>query len=179
VLPSEYAAAAEAGIRQAARGGVLFGYEIVDVKATLFDASYHETDSNCMAFQIAGSMAFKNAARKASPVLLEPMMAVEFMVDLANVADTVSELNARRGRIENMEPHNECVEIKTHVPLSEMLRSSKYGRPEYPMQFVRYEPTRFPPEKLGDDGVGVTANLPKFPHLGNRSAAVQPVIDFD
>jgi translation elongation factor EF-G len=174
LLPDEYAIAAEAGVREAASGGVLFGHEVVDLEATLFDASFHDIDSHAMAFQIAGSMAFKEAARKASPVLLEPMMAVEFMVDLANVADTVSELNARRGRIESIEPHGGCMQIKAIAPLSEMLFSSQHGRPDYPMRFLRYEPTRQPPEKFGEDGAGVTANLPKSPHLESRSAAVKP-----
>jgi elongation factor G len=178
-LPGEYAAAVEAGIGEAACGGVLFGYEIVDVKATLIDASYHETDSNAMAFQIAGAMAFKEAAKKASPVLLEPMMAVDFLVDLTNVADTVSELNARRGRIQNIEPHAGLMEIKALVPLREMLRSSRHGRPDYPMHFARYEPTREPPGKFGEGSAGVTANLPKSPRLGSRYAAVQPDIDFN
>lgn len=179
MLPVEFAAAAEMGIRQAARVGVLCGHEVTAVKATLIGGSFHETDSNPMAFQIAGSMAFKEAAKKAVPVVLEPMMSVEMTVSLASMAETVSELNARQGRIEKMEPYAECIEISAFVPLREMLSSSKYGRPDYPMEFARYEQTRFPPDKFGEDGAGVTANLPKFPHPGRRSAAVQPDIAFD
>jgi elongation factor G len=177
LLPDVYAYAAEAGVREASARGVLFGHEVVDVEATLFGASYHETDSNAMAFQVAGSMAFKEAARKASPVVLEPMMAVKFLVDLANVAETVFELNARRGRIESIEPHDGFMEITAIVPLSEVLRSSKYGRPDYPMRFARYESTRNPPDTFGEEGAGVTANLPRSPHPENRYAAAQPDID--
>jgi elongation factor G len=178
-LPSEYAVAAERGVREAAFSGVLLGYEVTDVKATLIDASHHEMDSNPMAFQIAGSLAFKEAAKKASPVVLEPIMAVKFMADLTSVQETVAELNARRGRIENMESYAGWLEIAALVPLLEMLNSSKYGRPDYPMEFARYERTRCPPDRFGEDGIGVTANLPKLPHTGRRSAAVQPDIAFD
>jgi elongation factor G len=179
MLPGEFAAAAEMGIRQAAFAGVLHGHEVTDVKVTLIGGSFHEIDSNPMAFQIAGSMAFKEAAKKASPVVLEPMMMVKFMVDLASVQETVGELNARGGRIESMEPHAASLEISAFVPLREMLSSSKYGRPDYPMEFARYEQMSFPPDKFGEDGAGVTANLPKFPHPGRRAAAVQPDIAFD
>jgi elongation factor G len=179
LLPDEYAIAAEAGVREAASGGVVFGHELVDLEATLFDASFHDTDSNAMAFQIAGSMAFKEAARKASPVLLEPMMAVEFLVDLAILDEAVSELNARRGRIETIQPHGGFMEITALVPLSEMLTSSRHGRPDYEMQFARYEPMPRRPENSSEDGPAVTSDLPKFPHLRNRYAAAQPDIDFD
>ena len=179
ILPGPYAAATEKGIREAARTGVLCGYQMVAVKATLFDGSYHEIDSNPMAFQIAAAMAFKEAAKMASPILLEPMMSVELMADLAIVGEIVSDLNARRGRIESMDPYAGFLEITALVPLREMLRSSKYGRPDYSMEFARYEATRLPRDGFDEGGIGVTADLPNAPHLGRSSAAVQPDIDFD
>ena len=100
VVPKEYIKPVEQGIKEALEGGVLAGYEMVDVKATLYDGSYHEVDSNEMAFKIAGSMAFKEAARKASPVLLEPVMSVEVVVPEEYMGTIIGDLNSRRGRIE-------------------------------------------------------------------------------
>src|SRR6202044_266737 len=101
-IPKEYIKPIEHGIREAAQGGILAGYEVVDFKAILYDGSYHDVDSNEMAFKIAGSLAFKEAARKASPVLLEPVMAVEVTVPEEHMGPIMGDLNSRRGRIEGM-----------------------------------------------------------------------------
>ena len=130
---------------EAMEGGVLAGYEMVDVKAILYDGSYHEVDSNEMAFKIAGSMAVKEAARKASPVLLEPVMSVEVVVPEEFMGTIIGDLNARRGRIEGMEHRAGSQVIKAMVPLSDMfgyathMRSSTQGRATFSMHFSRYE----------------------------------------
>jgi elongation factor G len=145
VVPKEYIKPIDHGIREALQGGVLAGYEVVDVKATLYDGSYHEVDSNEMAFKIAGSLAFKDAARKAHPVLLEPMMSVEVVVPEEYMGTIIGDLNSRRGRIEGMEHRAGSQVIKANVPLSEMfgyatqMRSSTQGRATYSMHFNRYE----------------------------------------
>jgi len=145
VVPKEYIKPIDQGIREAMEGGVLAGYPMVDVKATLYDGSYHEVDSNEMAFKIAGSMAFKEAARKASPVILEPVMAVEVVTPEDFAGAIMGDLSARRGRIEGMEHRAGSQVIKAIVPLSEMfgyathMRSSTQGRAEYSMHFARYE----------------------------------------
>jgi len=144
-VPKEYIKPVSDGIREAMEGGVLAGYEMVDVKATLYDGSYHEVDSSEIAFKIAGSMAFKEAARKASPVLLEPMMSVEVVVPEEYMGDIIGDLNARRGRVEGMEHRAGSQVIRAHVPLSEMfgyatdMRSRTQGRATYSMHFARYE----------------------------------------
>ncbi|HET8635544.1 MAG TPA: elongation factor G [Acidobacteriaceae bacterium] len=145
VVPKEYIKPTEQGIREALHNGVLAGYEVVDFKATLYDGSYHDVDSNEMAFKIAGSMAFKEAARKASPVLLEPVMAVEVTVPEEHMGTIIGDINSRRGRIEGMEHVGGSQVIKAMVPLKEMfgyvndIRSSTQGRASYSMQFARYE----------------------------------------
>jgi elongation factor G len=144
-VPREYIKPVEQGIREAMEGGVLAGYEMVDVKATLYDGSYHEVDSNEMAFKIAASMAFKEAARKASPVLLEPVMSVEVVVPEEFMGTIIGDLNSRRGRIEGIEHRAGSQVIKSMVPLAEMfgyatnMRSSTQGRATYSMHFSRYE----------------------------------------
>ena len=144
-VPREYIKPVDQGIREAMEGGVLAGYEMVDVKATLYDGSYHEVDSNEMAFKIAASMAFKEAARKASPVLLEPVMSVEVVVPEEFMGTIIGDLNSRRGRIEGIEHRAGSQVIKAMVPLSEMfgyatnMRSSTQGRATYSMHFARYE----------------------------------------
>ena len=145
VVPKEYIKPVESGIREALEGGVLAGYEMVDVKATLYDGSYHEVDSSEMAFKIAGSMAFKEAARKASPVLLEPVMSVEVVVPEDFMSAIIGDLNSRRGRIEGMEHRAGSQVIRSFVPLSEMfgyatqMRSATQGRATFSMHFARYE----------------------------------------
>jgi elongation factor G len=144
-IPKEFIKPVDMGIKEALQGGILAGYEMVDVKATLYDGSYHDVDSNEMAFKIAGSMAFKEAARKASPVLLEPVMAVEVVTPEDFAGTIMGDLSSRRGRIEGMEHRAGSQVIKAIVPLAEMfgyathMRSSTQGRAEYSMHFARYE----------------------------------------
>jgi elongation factor G len=144
-IPKEYIKPIDQGIQDAMTRGVLAGYEMVDVKVTLYDGSYHDVDSNEMAFKIAGSMAFKEAARKAKPVLLEPMMDVEVTVPEEYMGTIIGDLNSRRGRIEGMEMVGGSQAIKAIVPLSTMfgyathMRSSTQGRANYTMQFKQYE----------------------------------------
>jgi elongation factor G len=144
-VPKEFIKPIDQGIREALEGGILAGYPMVDVKATLYDGSYHDVDSNEMAFKIAGSMAFKEAARKASPVLLEPVMAVEVVTPEDYAGAIMGDLSSRRGRIEGMEHRAGSQVIKAIVPLAEMfgyathMRSSTQGRAEYSMHFARYE----------------------------------------
>jgi len=183
-VPSEYFQPTEQGIREALQSGVLGGYEVVDVKATFLDGSYHVVDSNEMAFRIAGSMACKEAMRKASPVLLEPVMAVEVVVPEEYMGTTILELNARRGRIEAIEHRADSQAVKASVPLSEMLgydryvRSSTHGRGDHTIRFARYEeaPSR---GEWGGDGPGVTSNKPKRPRGWVGSSAAKLDDEFD
>lgn len=145
VVPREYIPAVEKGVREALNTGVLGGYQVLDVKVTLFDGSYHDVDSNEMAFKIAASMAFKEGCLKANPVLLEPLMDVEVIVPEANMGDVIGDLNSRRGRIEGMDSKLGLQTIKSKVPLAEMfgyatdLRSLTQGRGNYTMQFAEYQ----------------------------------------
>ena len=145
VIPKEFIPAIDAGIREAAQSGVLGGYEVVDFGVSLYDGSYHEVDSSEMAFKIAGSMALKEALRKADCALLEPMMKVEIVVPDDYMGDVMGDLTGRRGRVEGMEAHAGLQSIHGIVPLSEMfgyatdLRSRTQGRGNYTMQFARYE----------------------------------------
>jgi elongation factor G len=145
VIPREYIGPVEAGVRQALETGVLAGYEVVDVKVTLVDGSYHEVDSSEMAFKIAGSMALKEAAKKARPVLLEPMMKVEVVVPEEFMGSVTGDLHSRRGRVESTETRLSSTIIQCKVPLSEMfgystdLRSMTQGRATYSMHFSHYE----------------------------------------
>lgn len=144
-IPREYVPAVEKGVKEAMDTGVLAGYPVVDVKAVLYDGSYHEVDSSEMAFKIAGSMAFKEAARKAKPVILEPIMSVEVVTPEEYMGDVMGDLNSRRGKIQSMEKRGNAQVIKAEVPLSEMfgyatdLRSKTQGRATYTMQFAHYE----------------------------------------
>jgi elongation factor G len=125
--------------------GVLAGYPVVDIKVTIYDGSYHDVDSNEMAFKIAGSMGFKAGCEKASPVILEPIMAVEVETPEDYMGDVIGNLNSRRGRIENMEDRSGSKIVTAKVPLAEMfaysttLRSMTQGRASYTMQFSHYE----------------------------------------
>ncbi|MBS1813553.1 MAG: elongation factor G [Acidobacteria bacterium] len=154
VIPKEYIKPIDQGIREAMLGGVLAGYEMVDIKVSLFDGSYHDVDSNEMAFKIAGSMAFKEAARKAKPVLLEPVMAVEVTVPEDYTGTVIGDLNSRRGRIESMEMQGGVQVVKATVPLSTMfgyatnLRGSTQGRGNFSMQFANYEEA---PRQVSDE----------------------------
>jgi elongation factor G len=157
VVPREYVPAVEKGVRDATEGGVMAGYPIVDVKVTLLDGSYHEVDSSEMAFKVAGSMAFKDAAKKANPVILEPVMAVEVVVPEEFSGPVFGDLNGRRGRIQGMDNRAGAQVITANVPLSEMfgyatdLRSMTQGRATYTMQFSHYEPV---PQVISEEIIG-------------------------
>ncbi len=144
-VPKEYINPTEVGIKEALEGGILAGFPMSDLRVTLYDGSYHEVDSSEMAFKIAGSLAIKEAARRAKPVLLEPIMAVEVVVPEQYMGDVIGDLNSRRGRIEGMQLRGTTQIIKSMVPLSEMfgyateLRSRTQGRGSFTMHFGRYE----------------------------------------
>ena len=144
-IPKEYIPAVDAGIQGALKSGVLAGYQMVDIKVELYDGSYHEVDSSEMAFKIAGSMAFKDAAKKANPAILEPMMKVTVIVPEDYMGDVIGDLNSRRGQIQGMEDRTGAKQINSRVPLSEMfgyvndLRSKTQGRGQYTMEPDGYE----------------------------------------
>ncbi len=143
-IPKEFIGPTEQGIKSAMNAGILAGYQVVDVKVTLYDGSYHEVDSSEMAFKIAGSMAFKNAMKKASPVLMEPMMQVDVTTPDDYVGDVIGDINSRRGLIKGMEPVTGATQVSAHVPLASMfgystdLRSKTQGRANYVMQPSHY-----------------------------------------
>lgn len=145
-IPREYIPAVEAGVIEAMENGVLASYPVVDVRISLVDGSYHEVDSSEVAFKIAGSIAFKEAARQAKPVILEPIMDVEVVVPEEYMGDVIGDINGRRGQVKGMEPRATAQVVKASVPLSEMfgyatdLRSKTQGRATYTMQFSHYEP---------------------------------------
>ena len=145
VVPKEYISPIEEGIKEAMENGFLAGFPMVDLKATLVDGSYHEVDSSEMAFKVAGSMAFKEAAAKANAVLLEPVFKLEVVVPEEYMGDVIGDINSRRGRLEGMEADKGMQTIRGFVPLSEMfgyatdLRSKTQGRGTYVMQFAHYE----------------------------------------
>ena len=147
VIPREFIKPVSAGIQEALKNGILAGYPVEDVKVRLFDGSYHDVDSSEMAFKIAGSMAFQEGARKADPVILEPIMAVEVVTPEDYLGDVMGDLNSRRGKIEGINPRKDAQVIKAMVPLSEMfgyatqLRSMTQGRALYTMQFDHYDET--------------------------------------
>lgn len=144
-IPREYIQPVENGVKEAMLSGVIAGYPVVDVRVTLVDGSYHEVDSSEMAFKVAGSMGFKEGARKAAPILLEPIMKVEVVTPEDFMGDVMGDINSRRGRIEGMEPRGNTQVIRGYVPLSEMfgyatdLRSMSQGRANYTMHFSHYE----------------------------------------
>ena len=153
-IPREFIAPIERGVKEAMQDGVVAGYPMVDVKVTLLDGSYHEVDSSEMAFKVAGSMAFREAAHKASARLLEPVMDVEAVVPEAYVGEVMGDLSARRGKVGGMFERGDARVVAAHVPLSEMfsyatkLRSMTQGRGIYSMQFSRYD---FMPEALAEE----------------------------
>jgi elongation factor G len=148
VVPREYIPAVDKGIQEALAGGIIAGFEMIDVKATIFDGSYHDVDSNEMAFKIAGSMALKAGVPKAGPQLLEPVMKVEIEVPEDFLGDVIGDLSSRRGRVEGMEPieGTGTQKVRAMVPLSEMfgyatdIRSKTQGRGTFSMEFCQYEP---------------------------------------
>lgn len=154
VIPKEYIPAVDKGIKDALKSGVVAGYPVVDVKVTLYFGSYHDVDSSEQAFYIAGSMAIKDACRKADPILLEPIMNVEVVTPDEYLGDVMGDLNGRRGRVTNMETRANAQVVRCNVPLSEMfgyatdLRSKTQGRATFTMQFDHYEPV---PASLAED----------------------------
>ena len=144
-IPREYIPAVGKGIKEALERGILAGYPVVDIRATLYDGSYHEVDSSEMAFKIAGSMAFREAAKKAKPVILEPIMSIEVVSPEEYMGDVIGDISSRRGKIQNIERRGNAQVIKSHAPLSEMfgyatdLRSKTQGRATFTMQFSQYE----------------------------------------
>jgi elongation factor G len=145
VIPKEYIPSVDAGIQDAMQSGVIAGYTTVDVRAILTYGSYHDVDSSEMAFKIAGSMAYKDAAKKAKPVLLEPIMAVEVVTPEEYMGEVIGDLSSRRGKVEGMEQRGTSHLVRAQVPLSEMfgyatdLRSRTQGRATYTMQFHSYQ----------------------------------------
>jgi elongation factor G len=146
VVPREYIKPVESGIREALDKGIIAGYPMIDVKATLYDGSYHEVDSSEMAFKIAGSLGVKAAVNKAAPIILEPIMLVEVTTSEEYYGDVIGDLNRRRGTILGMENRGAMCVVRGHVPLGEMfgyvndLRSMTSGRASYSMEFAHYDP---------------------------------------
>jgi elongation factor G len=160
-VPSEFIGAVEKGCEEAMDNGVKAGYPMVDIRVTLTDGKYHDTDSSEIAFKVAGSIAFKEAARRAKPVLLEPIFKIEVVTPEEFMGDVIGDLNRRRGRVEGMEPRGNAQVVDAYAPLSEMfgyatdLRSATQGRATYTMQFERYE--EVPPniaEKIVENRTG-------------------------
>ena len=145
VVPREYIPAVEAGLRDSLNNGVLAGYPLIDIKANLYDGSYHDVDSNEMAFKIAASMALKNAVSKVNPVILEPMMKVEVVIPEEYLGDIMGDITSRRGRVEGMDARGNAQVVRAMVPLAEMfgyatsLRSNTQGRGVFSMTFDHYE----------------------------------------
>ena len=160
-IPKEYIEPVRKGIEDAAKNGILAGYEVVDFKATVYDGSYHEVDSSEIAFRIAGSMAFKDGVKRAKPVLLEPIMKVEIVTPDDYFGDLMGDVSSRRGNIVGTDDRNGAKVIDCEIPLSEMfgyatdLRSRTQGRGQYTMQFAHYnEVPKSVAEKIIGDRVG-------------------------
>ncbi len=159
VVPREYIPAVQKGIEEALAGGIIAGYEVIDVKATLYDGSYHDVDSSEMAFKVAGSMAIKDGVKKADPTILEPMMKVEIEVPDEYLGDVIGDLSSRRGRVEGMEmiEGTNIQKVSALVPLSEMfgyatdIRSKTQGRGTFSMEFSKYEPV---PNNIAEEIIG-------------------------
>ena len=157
IIPREYIPAVEKGVRGRMESGVVAGYAMRDVRVTLFDGSFHEVDSSEMGFKIAASMAFEGACRKASPILLEPVMKVEVLVPQDFMGDVIGDLNARRGKVQGIKARVGSQAVEAMVPLGEMfgyattLRSKTQGRATYSMEFAQYEPV---PKQLAEQIVG-------------------------
>jgi elongation factor G len=175
-IPNEFIKPIDEGIKEALTRGVLAGYPIDDVRVELYDGSYHDVDSSEMAFKIAGSIAFQDAAKKAKPVLLEPVMRVEVVVPEEHVGNVMESLSSRRGQIQSQEDRGGTQIIRARVPLSEMfgyaidLRSRTHGRGTFSLHFDRYEQV---PEAPIDPEVGVRHPRGR-PHGGRHSGAAVP-----
>jgi elongation factor G len=159
-VPREFIKPTEQGIKEAMEKGILAGYPMTGVRAVLYDGSYHDVDSSEMAFKIAGSMAFQEGAKKASPILKEPIMDVEVVTPEDYAGDVMGDLSRRRGKIQQMDERGGAKVIRAHVPLSEMfgyatqLRSMSQGRASYTMQFYAYEPA---PKSVADEVIAKVA----------------------
>jgi elongation factor G len=173
VVPEIFVAPVEEGIRETARGGILAGHEMTDLRVTLFDGSYHEADSNPVAFGIAASLAFKEAARQAKPVVLEPMMMTVFTVAESKLGAQVTELNDIRGRIEEISIVSGVAIVRATVPLGAMLEYD--GPAAHIMQFSGYEPMHRPPE---GDNAGANMLRPRWPDGGFDAASADPGADW-
>ena len=175
-IPRKFVGSVDLGFQEAMKGGILAGHEMTDLRATLYDGSYYVGDSNEMAFKIAASIAFKEAARKADPVVLEPVMSIEVITPQDFAGAIIGDLASRRARIGAMEHRADSVVITAIAPLDEMIgygthiRSVTHGRANYSMNFVHYQAA---PEfgESGPDGAGVTANRPTIPKSGRGFAA--------
>jgi elongation factor G len=175
-VPKEFVEPVNFGVQSAMKGGILGGHEMVDLRAVLYDGSYHLEDSNDMAFKITASTAFKEAARRANPVILEPIMSVEVVTPEDFAGTIMGDLSLRRGQIKGMEHRAGSQVIQAVVPLAEMfgyathIRSNTRGRAEYSMHFAGYDEAPRSGEPGGDEA-GVTANKPKGPTLRSGFAA--------
>ena len=178
-VPAEFVEPVNSGIQEAMKAGILAGHEMIDLRAVLYDGSYHVEDSNEMAFMIAGAMAFKEAARKASPALLEPLMSIEVDTPEDFAGAIMSDLSSRHAQIEGMKQQVDSQLIRAMAPLAEVIgyakhmRSITQGRASCSMHFARYEVAPhggYP----GADEAGVMANKPNRPRAGSGSAAAQP-----
>ncbi len=153
-VPKEYIKPVENGVKETLENGVVAGFPMIDVKVTLYDGSYHDVDSNEMAFKTAGSLAIREAARKGGPILLEPIMLVEVTTSEESYGDVIGDLNRRRGTIMGMESRGSMYVVRGHVPLAEMfgyvndLRSMTSGRANYTMEFAHYDPV---PKNIADE----------------------------
>ena len=162
-VPKEYIEPARKGMEEALQGGIIAGYEVIDVKVTLYDGSYHDVDSSEMAFKVAGSMAIKEGVKAAKPVILEPIMKVEIEVPEEYLGDVIGDISSRRGRIEGMEAieGTGIQKVNAMVPLAEMfgyatdIRSKTQGRGTFSMEFANYEqvPTNIKEEIIAKSGV--------------------------
>lgn len=173
VVPDRFFAPIESGIREAAKGGILAGYEVEGVKATLIGGSYHEVDSNDMAFKIAASAAFKEAVKRAKPVVIEPIMSVRVTAPERLTAKITADIARRRGIVLSTDDAELGREVSAFVPLAEALGSSRYGRLPYPMRFAGYEVA---PRQDGHDDpdADVLAIKPRPPKSGSGSATAEP-----
>ena len=184
VIPQHFIEPIDQGIRGALEDGILFGYPVIDVTATLYDGSYHDVDSNAMAFRIAGSIAAKEAARKANPVLLEPMMSIEIVVPETSLGRILDDLSQRRGQIEAIECRTGLRTVRAIVPLVEMLEyekqmlESRRGMLDVTMRFARYEPVAHR-NGAGGEEAGITADKPRGPRPLIGFTAAEPEIELE
>jgi elongation factor G len=175
-IPAEFITAINKGIEESLMGGVLAGHPVDDVRIVLYDGSYHDVDSSEMAFKIAGSMAFQDAAKKAKPVRLEPVMHVQVFVPTDSIDDVIENLTSRRGRVQSFEHRSGTQLIDARVPLSEMfgystdLRERTRGRGTFVMQFDHYQPVR--PEEDSDGSRDSSVGAPLKPRPTRRASSI-------